>query len=475
MTLNLTIVYLSYLKQEGCLYGAKFFCIFAYVKILLINTPRSPFNGILAHAPEEAAYFIHKKLIGPPLGLLMLAAAVKDHDVLVFDTKGEYDLNPDAPPLHELCVQLINRYKPDIVGTTVISSEFDYGVEILRSVKSTNPEILTLIGGLHVTLCIQDCTDPAIDIAVRGQAMRQFREVVLAAEKKSDFNKVRGIYINTPAGLHYTGDMETAPDMAGKDFIMPDRSLLSRWRATYKVPNAPSPTTYLFSSLGCPYQCTFCSIWKEFCGDYHQRNAESIVAELKMIDYDIVRFADANTIVDVGFIDRLFTRIEQEGIKKEYIMDVRADTAVNHPQLIEKLARNGLKVVICGFESYKEAELQKYNKKSSAHFIAKAVDVFHANGIMLRGNYVIPTDYTYDDFKAMADYAGAHKVAYAGYTILSPMPGTLYHEEVKNLICDHDLRKYNFFNAVLPTVLPVEEFYRETAKLWLIKKGRDII
>ena len=63
------------------------------MKILLINTPRSPENRILQFAPEAARPFIHRKLIGPPLGLLTVAAAVNDHDVLLFDTKGEFDLS----------------------------------------------------------------------------------------------------------------------------------------------------------------------------------------------------------------------------------------------------------------------------------------------------------------------------------------------------------------------------------------------
>ena len=445
------------------------------MKILLINTPRSPFNAILEHAPDEAKRFIHKKLIGPPLGLLTLAAAVKDQDVIVFDTKGEYDLHPDTPELSVLVESLIHEHQPDIVGTTVISSEFDYGLEILRTTKKVNPEITTIIGGLHVTLCIEDCTDPSIDIAIRGHAGQQLRDIVTARKKNASFETVAGIYINNKEGLKPSTTPAKAWNPAENDFLMPNRSLLSRWKQTYRVPSAPSPTTYIFTSLGCPYQCTFCSIWREYCGDYLKRDIESIITELKSIDYDIVRFADANTIVDVDFIDKLFTRIEEEGIHKEYIMDVRADTAVNNPALISKLARNGLKVVICGFESYKEAELNKYNKKSSPAYISKAIEIFHEHDINLRGNYVIPTDYTTEDFKAMADYASQHKVAYAGYTILTPMPGTVYYNEVKSNIIDHDLRKYNFFNPVLPTVLPRDEFSANVGNLWLIKKGTDVI
>jgi radical SAM superfamily enzyme YgiQ (UPF0313 family) len=264
-------------------------------------------------------------------------------------------------------------------------------------------------------------------------------------------------------------------DAADKHFLMPDRSHLERWRSTYAVGNNPEPATYLFTSLGCPFQCTFCSIWKEHNSIYYQRKVESVIEELKLIDYKIVRFSDANTIVNFKFINELFDRIIEEKIDKMYIMDIRADTAVKHPDLIEKLAKAGLKVVITGFESFRDEELVKYNKKSEAKMIKQAIDIFHANDILLRGNYVVPPDYDEDDFKALSDYANSHKVTYAGYTILTPMPGTEFYDEVKANIIDHDYSKYNFFNSVMKTKLPVEQFYENMGKLWLIKKGTDVI
>jgi radical SAM superfamily enzyme YgiQ (UPF0313 family) len=203
---------------------------------------------------------------------------------------------------------------------------------------------------------------------------------------------------------------------------------------------------------------------------------ESIIDELKTLDaYPVVRFADANTLVEKEFLERLFERIEQEGIDKFFIMDMRVDSIVEHPKLIEKLARGGLKVVISGFESFRNKELEIYNKSSEGHLIEKAVEIFHANGIMIRGNYVIPPDYDRDDFKALKEYAGKNKVAYAGYTILSPMPGTAFFEKMKDQIVDTNLDKYNFFNCVLKTKLPLEEFYQEVAAMWSVRKGREVI
>lgn len=447
------------------------------MKILLINTPRSPHNMILESAPAEAKHFIHKKLIGPPLGLLTVAKAVEDYDVTVFDTKGEYDLNPETtPPLAELVLNLLREHNPDVVGTTTIASEFYYAIEILQAAKLYNPEILTVAGGLHTTLSPMDFNNPAVDIILPGQSAHTFRKVVEAKEKGAGYDHIPGVVENKNGKLTPTQSKEKMINSAGDDFLMPDRKHLERWKETYKVGNNPYPSTYIFTSLGCPYKCTFCSIWCQFNGRYLQRGVESIIEELKQTDdYPVVRFADANTIVNTRFIDHLFDRIDQEGIKKTYVMDIRTDTAVQNPKLIEKLAKNGLKVVICGFESFREEELKRYNKSSEAKLIHKAIDIFHQNNIMLRGNYVIPNDYDESDFEALADYTSSHKVTYAGYTILTPMPGTPFYDEVKDQIIDFDLSKYNFFNSVLKTKLPLEKFYENVGKLWLIKKGTDVI
>jgi len=446
------------------------------MKILLINTPRSPHNMILESAPKEAKKYIHKRLIGPPLGLMTVAEAVKDYDVVFFETKGEYDLFPEiTPPLKQLVTNLLNEHKPDIVGTTTIASEFNYAIDIFKTVKAFNPDILTVAGGLHTSLSPNDFTDLSVDLVLPGQSAHIFREVVQAKEKNESFENIPGIIINKEGKLYSTKNRAYKFNSAEDDFLMPNRKLIERWRNSYIVGNAKEPSTYLFTSLGCPYKCTFCSIWCQFQGKYLQRDIESIITELKEMDYNIVRFADANTIVNEPVIEHLFDRIEQEGIKKTYIMDIRTDTAVNNPKLIEKLAKAGLKVVICGFESFREEELKKYNKSSEAKLIHQAIDIFHQNGIMLRGNYVIPNDYDDSDFKALSDYTSSHKVTYAGYTILTPMPGTPFYEEIKDQIIDFDLAKYNFFNSVLKTKLPLEKFYENVGKLWLIKKGTDVI
>lgn len=446
------------------------------MKVALINPPRSPYNAILSHASTEAKRFIHKKLIGPPLGLLTLAANLPNHDVRLLEMKGEYDLIPDSPPPDQMVLEFLEKFEPDIVGVTFIASEFSLGLDILQVAKKFNPQILTVAGGLHATLCPEDFNDPAIDLVCLGPSAQSFRRIVEHHHSNKTFETIPSLlYRNNTTFV--PSPRPTKPyDPAIKDFVFPDRSLIDRWKSTYVVGKASGPSTYVYTSLGCPYSCSFCSIWPQYQAKFHQREVESVITELQGLDgYDVVRFSDANTIVNLDFVHSLFDRILEEGIKKTFIMDIRADTAADNPNLIEKLAKGGLKVVITGFESIRKDELKDYNKQLDEQKIQEAIEVFHQNNIMLRGNYIIPTTYDEEDFKEISDYASNHKVAYAGYTILTPFPGTPHYKKAKGDIIDFDLAKYNMFNAVTKTNLPKGEFYRKISDLWLIRKGTEII
>lgn len=450
------------------------------MRILLVNPPRSPANAIYENAPTEVRPYIHRKLIGPPLGLLTLATAASPrHDIHLLELKAEYDVRPQAPSPAALLRRKLRELEPALVATTVIASELPAALDLLRLVKEHDPRVFTLAGGLHAMLCPGDMEDPALDMVSRVQDPRMLARVADALEDGTPLEGIGGLMMRDASGgpLRATPAPPPACDPAGADYFPPDRSLVEPWLPAYVVGRARGPSTYLFTSLGCPNRCSFCSIWPQHGGAFHQRPAASVVAEMKGLDaYEVVRFADANTVVNLEFVDELCQRLEAEDLGKVLIMDIRADTAAQHPELIRRLARVGLRVVIMGFESFRERELRLYNKGASATNIKEAVKVLHDNGILVRGNYVIPPDYGLDDFKALAEYASDHAVALAGYTILTPMPGTSLHTQLKDQIIDHDLSRYNFFNGVLRTPhLSLERFHREVGKLWRIRLGEEVI
>jgi radical SAM superfamily enzyme YgiQ (UPF0313 family) len=233
------------------------------MKILLVNPPRSPHNAILDHAPETARPFIHRKLIGPPLGLLTIAAAVKDHDVSLLEMKGEYDLRPDAPPPDALVAQAMAQFEPDIVGVTFIASEFKAGLAILRTAKRLNPRVLTVAGGLHATVCPHDFRDAAVDVVCLGPAAHSFRELVRAYERERDFHHVPGLAINTAGGLEFTNP---PPHAMAAD--VSSRQIARSGDICFHLARVPVPLHVLFDLEPIPR-----AVFPARCGERDRRTA----------------------------------------------------------------------------------------------------------------------------------------------------------------------------------------------------------
>ncbi len=60
----------------------------------------------------------------------------------------------------------------------------------------------------------------------------------------------------------------------------------------------------------------------------------------------------------------------------------------------------------------------------------------------------------------------------AGFTVLTPLPGTDLWDESQKDVNTLDWHMYDLIHTVLPTKLPLDEFYAEFASLW--GASRDI-
>lgn len=445
------------------------------MRVLLVNPPRSPVNRVRQHAPEAVRPHVHQKLIGPPLGLAALAGHLRDFDVEILDLKAEEDLRPgrDSAGLLDRAVE---RFRPRVVGVTVMASEWPAARALLARVRELDGGAVTAVGGVHPTLVPGDCLVPEVDWVFLSQAKVTFRRALERLDRDRDLGDVPNLL------RRVRGRVEAGPpvDVFREpgwllDDVHPARDLLARYELAYRVPLDPRPTTYLYTSLGCPGRCTFCSIRPQTGGFFHVRTAESVLRELRTLSEPIVRFADANSLGRPSEAGRLFEAMAREGLGKTLVMDIRPDTAARRPGLVEKAASAGLRVAICGFESDSAEELRGFAKGTRPSDIERAVEVFHGLGVHVRGNYMVQAHFDEGAFGRMAAFADRHPVSFAGFTVATPMPGTPFHRAVAGRIVEPDLSCYNFFNAVLPTRLGEEAFHRRVAELWMHKKGSDVV
>jgi radical SAM superfamily enzyme YgiQ (UPF0313 family) len=410
------------------------------MKILLIKPPFNP--------------HLFSPAVGEPLELEYLASAVKEHEVEILDMRLDKNLN-----------KRLEKYRPDFVGVTAYTCDLNSALDVLKEVKKFNPHISTAIGGHHATFMPYDCVAPFVDAVFLGMSDYSFKDYIESIEGGKDINSVKNIALRKKDDLYFT---EKADFNVNLDSLpLPSRRLTRQYRKYYRD-HLRNKTTFILTSRGCPYRCTFCACWKLMQGRYITRSPESVVEELAGIpeDVDLVCFADDNSLHSIRRAWRLSDLIKEHKINKKLSMYARADTIVKHPDLIESLRDVGLQYLTVGVEAVKDGDLESLNKGTSVQINNEAIRILQRLGIGNAAHFIVNPDYTEEDFNLLFKYVSDMDLFQVVFTVLTPLPGTELYEENYDRFA---IRNYDFFDhvhSILPTKLSRKEFYRQVALLY---------
>lgn len=424
------------------------------MKILLINPPNSGKS-----IPEEQYGITSIKAIfkGEPLALEVLAGNLHDHDVKILDLKVE--------PSSAL-METITDFSPDIVGITAVTCEADALIAIAKEIKSlAGSDGPAIVAGGHHASCDPDYFNvESVDYVVRGLGKQSFRELVTALENKN-FSPVPGIAKTSPGK-----PMDLLPRKYSiKDLVddkPPRYDLVAQNRDAY-VMGGIGKAGFVVTAFGCVHSCAFCSIPTLTGERYLTHSIEASIDCMERLDgVSLIRCVDANTFGNISFARRFAQAIIDSGLKKQIVADVRADTVVNHPDVIELWQKAGLAAVVIGFEEIDNQRLRQFNKKSSVETNIRALQSLKQTGLKVIGDFIVSPDYGRGEFRALEDFIQTHEIELPVPSILTPIPGTPLYRQMKDKVEITDLAYYTFSNAVTRTRLDKEEFYTLYAELF---------
>jgi radical SAM superfamily enzyme YgiQ (UPF0313 family) len=122
--------------------------------------------------------------------------------------------------------------------------------------------------------------------------------------------------------------------------------------------------------------------------------------------------------------------IKARGLRKDWILvQSRVDTVARHPELLEAwrpIAREF--DIFFGLEAATNAGLKSLTKDATVDHTAAAVAIAREQRYGVTGNFVIDPDWAEPDFERLWAFVDRHKLGRAGFTILTPLPGTAYYE-----------------------------------------------
>jgi radical SAM superfamily enzyme YgiQ (UPF0313 family) len=411
------------------------------MKILLVQPAKPP----KALGGEDFSVF-------EPLALEYLAAGVAaDHDVRILDMR----LDPDLDAV-------LTRYQPEVVGITSYTVHVNTVKGLFQKIKTSNPEIVTMVGGHHATVMPADFYNPFIDVIIAGEGVFPFREVIIRLEKNLALTDIPGaVSLDHGAVLLQQGD--AGCDLDALPF--PRRDLTNVYRNSY-FSEWMRPLASIRTSKGCHFRCQFCALWKLTGGRYLTRKPEAIVEELGTIQEKYVFFADDESLLDTRRMAALADLIQQAGIKKRYFLYGRSDTIASHPELLEQWRKIGLERVFVGLEFMRDADLKLIRKGSTVENNFKAVRILKDFDLDIWPMFMVRPEFNRQDFADLRKCCLDLDLSFIGFSVLTPLPGTDLYQEVKDRLITANYDYFDFFHTLLPTTLPLKDFYRELTNLF---------
>lgn len=389
-----------------------------------------------------------------PLGLEMVAGALGDeHEVRLVDLLPGVDLE-----------RVVERFAPDVCGVSCsFTVDVPQTLKIVQTLKMRRPGAFVFVGGHHASLSAGDFAVPWVDGVVAGEGESTMPELVRALARGGDLSDVPGLVLNTATGQVSTGVRPVVADL--DDLPRPRRELAHPWHRIYHV-GMQGHMSSVETSRGCPYRCTFCSVWRFHQGKMRFKSPERVVDEIEATPGTNVFITDDNFLADVPRADAIADLLMRRGIKKRFMFQGRTDAIARHPETVARLREAGFATAFLGLEKIDEAGMKSVHKHNTVENNETALAVLKKAGVNTFGTLIVDPDWGEKDFRRLYDYVKRHAIPNAWFTILTPLPGTALFEQVHGALTTRNWEIFDLAHAVLPTKLGLERFYKEYAHLY---------
>ncbi len=359
----------------------------------------------------------------------------------------------------------ISRVKPGLIGITCMHAlEYEETLELIRSVRRTAPNTFLLLGG-HSTATYPapvECSD--VDAIAIGDGERVASDLADALSRGGSARDVPGLLVHVGGGQF----VPTGPsDPVGLDEVpLPARHALATGHKHYSCLQF-KPIWVVETARGCPYRCSFCSVWSLYQRSFRFRNIDAVCRDFASVGPHIFIVDDLfwhGTQRSLALAHELVRR----KIRKEWIVvQSRTDLVAAHPELLEAWKPfSKMFDIFFGLEAVTDGSLDRLDKDTSVEKTLEGVRVAREYGFGVTGNFVIDPDWDEDDFRRLWAFVDEHKLHRAGYTIHTPLPGTPYYETVRHRIRVPKWTQFDMSHLLWEPKLGTQRFFELYCETW---------
>lgn len=357
----------------------------------------------------------------PHLGLAHLAAVLKQagHTVSLLDCAAE--------GIGEKRFRaLLKEMRPRVMGITADTSFVNLAHQTCRAAKEIHPDLLTVIGGSHVTALPAQTLEefPAFDVAVQGEGEQTFLELMEAVQSGSSFADIRGTscregdVIRSAEPREVIGDLDNLP--------LPDWEIfpLQRYRSMWGIHKKLEFP--IMTGRGCPHRCVFCqrSMGREIRMMSPGRIVEEMERDVKLGAKSLI-FCDETFTLQKKRTLEICEAILKKGLQKRLTWN--CETRVDHvdEEILRAMRRAGCSLISYGVESGNDQVLRHSKKDITVEQIREAFHLARKVGLktymLLIFGLPFETERSLQDTINLMMEVNPH---YVSIGILVPFPGT---------------------------------------------------
>ena len=411
---------------------------------------------LLRPAPANEQFGLGPFFRIEPLGMEYVAAPLESsgHQVTIRDLRF-------SPPLESL----LRDARPALVGIACMHAlEIDDVRDVVTRVRRASPDTKIVVGGHSAAAYPAPFFDVGVDAICLDDGERAVPALVDALARNAPLDDVPGWLIKRGPAWHRTG--EPADPFALDDVPLPARHLVSGWRNRYACLHH-RPAYLIETARGCPFRCSFCSVWQLFDRSVRERSIGSVCDDFATTG-DQVFVADDLFWHHPSRSRALADALRDRRIRKDWMLvQTRVDVVARNPDLLEAWRPISREFdIFFGLEAATNKGLANLTKDTTVDRTAEALEVARAFGYGITGNFVIDPDWTEADFESLWAFVETHKLSAAGFTILTPLPGTAYYEEARSGIRAVRWSQFDMHHLLWEPRLGVQRFFELYCETW---------
>lgn len=391
-----------------------------------------------------------------PLGMEYIARALVDrgHAVDVLD------LRFTRPIEH-----FLEKRRPRLVGIACMHAlETEDVLALVARVRRSDPDVFVLIGGHAAAAYPGPLLVAGVDAICTDDGERAVPLLVDALERGASPSTVPGLVVRQQDELVDTPTPESTFDL--DEVAIPLRDSVERWRRQYACLQY-RPMWLVETARGCPFRCSFCSVASMSGRTVRERSIDAVCRDFDSVGPNVFVADDLFWHHRARSLE-LARALVRRGVRKRFLLvQSRVDLVATHASLLEAwrpLA--GHFDVFFGFEAATNQGLHSLVKDATVESTEGALRVCRELDFGTTGNFVIDPDWDEKDFENLWAFVDRHHIGRAGFTVLTPLPGTAYFDEMRHRIRAESWSQFDMHHLLWEPRLGPRRFFELYCETW---------